>query len=125
MHAQNFVVNQCSDRQHIESTHKFFPKRDGIPLLALFVKPIDLCDILAFVIPPKQKYVLWIFNFVREQKANALDRLFATIDVVSQEEVVRVGRVPCQVKKPEKVFVLSVDIAHDLDGRTELQKDWL
>lgn len=44
------------------------------------------------MVSTQQEEVLWIFDFVREQEADGLEWLLATIDIVAQEQVVRLGR---------------------------------
>lgn len=51
--------------------------------------------------------------------------MLPTIHVVTQEKVVGPWRVICQVQEPQKVFVLAVYIADDLDGSAELKEYWL
>ena len=50
-------------------------------------------------------------DLVREEQANGLQRLLATVDIVAEEEVVRVRREAAVLKKAEQVKVLAVKIA--------------
>lgn len=69
------------------------------------------------MVPPQQEEVLGIFDFVAEQEHYCLDRLLASVHVVSQKEVVLVRRVPPVVEYLQQVLELPVDIPHDLYGR--------
>jgi hypothetical protein len=52
------------------------------------------------VVPSEKKEIFWIFNFVSEQQQDRFHRLFAAIDVVAQEEVVRVRGVTAFFEVP-------------------------
>jgi hypothetical protein len=52
------------------------------------------------VVPSEKKEIFWIFNFVSKQQQDRFHRLFAAIDVVAQEEVVRVRGVPAFFEVP-------------------------
>lgn len=61
-------------------------KRDELSL------PINSIYTGALMVSTQQEEVLWIFDFVREQEADGLEWLLATIDIVAQEQVVWLGR---------------------------------
>ena len=46
----------------------------------------------------------------------------AAVDIVSQEEVSRLGRVATDLKQLHQVVVLAVDVTADSDGRVHLQQ---
>jgi hypothetical protein len=72
------------------------------------------------VVAAEDEKVLWVLDLVGEEKADGLKRLLATVDVVTKEEVVGFGREPAIFEEPEKIIVLSVDIAANLDGSLKL-----
>ena len=51
--------------------------------------------------------------------------MLATVDVVTEEEVVGLGREAAVLEQAEEVVVLAVDVAADLDGRLEFEEDGL
>lgn len=63
------------------------------------------------MIAAQQEEVLWIFDFVRQQQANGLQRLFAAIDVVAQKQIVGLGREAAVLEQTQQVIVLTVDVA--------------
>ena len=79
--------------------------------LALVIEAVDAVDGGALVIASQQEEVLWVLDLVGEEEADRLERLLSTVDVVSKEEIVRVGREPAILKQAEKVVVLSMNIA--------------
>ena len=50
MHAENFLVDEGSDRQAVEDVTEDLPESDGIPPLALIVKAINSIDLRTLVI---------------------------------------------------------------------------
>ena len=44
------------------------------------------------MIASEEEEIFWVFDFIGEEQGNALDGVFPTIDVVSQEEIVCVAR---------------------------------
>ena len=73
MHAENFLVDERSDRQAVEDVTEDFPESDGIPPLALIVKAINSIDLRTLVIASQQEEVLGVFHLVAEQEADAFD----------------------------------------------------
>ena len=64
------------------------------------------------MVAPEQEEVLGVLDFVAEEQANSLDGLFAAIDVVTQEQVVSLGREASVLENPQQVIVLAVHIAY-------------
>ena len=71
-------------------------------------------DVRALVVPPQQEEVLGVLDLVGQQQADGLERLFAAVDVVAEEEVVGFGREAAVLEQAQEVVVLSVDITADL-----------
>ena len=44
---------------------------------------------------------------------------------IPEEEVVGIGREAAVLEEPQQVVVLAMDVAHDLDGRLQLQQSGL
>ena len=88
MHAQNFIIDQCSDRQTIKAVSEDLPQFDAMSALALIVETVDPIDRCTLVIASQQEEILWVLYFVGEQEAHCLKRLLSTVDVVTQEQVV-------------------------------------
>merc|ERR1740117_84374 len=89
MHAQNLVINQCADRHTIEYILELLPYFDTVPPLAFIVKTVDSVYLPTLVVTPEHEKVLFVFDFIAHQQDNCLQRLFTSVHVVSQEEIVR------------------------------------
>jgi hypothetical protein len=114
MHGEDFLVDNGCNGQAIEAVGERLPQLDVIPPLALIVKSVDTVDRGAFVVPTQDEEVLWVLDLVCQQQADGLERLLATIDVVTEEEVVRLGREAAVLEKTKQIVVLAVNVAADL-----------
>ena len=65
-----------------------------------------------------------MLDLERHQQEHALQSRGAPIDIVTEKEVAGVGWQPLELKEPEQVEELTVDVAHDLQRRLELQQHW-
>jgi hypothetical protein len=64
-------------------------------------------------------------HLVRQQQTDSLQTLLSSINVITQEEIVCLGRESTVFKQSQQVVVLSVNISADLDGSFQFQQDWL
>lgn len=62
------------------------------------------------MIAAQQEEILRIFDFVGEQEADGLQWLLSTIYVISEEQVVRLGREASVLEQSQQVVILAVDI---------------
>ena len=94
MHCENFVINKRSNWHAIENVLELFPKSNGVASLAFIVEAIDTINLTTFVVSTEQKEVFLEFYFVGQEQNYRLQRLLASVDVVTQEEVVGLRWVP-------------------------------
>ncbi len=78
--------------------------------LTFIVESVNTVNTGALVITPQDEKVFWIFDFVRQQETNRLERLFPTIDVVTEEEIICLRWKATIFKKTKKIIVLSMDV---------------
>ena len=83
---------------------------------------ITFGDIGTLVVAAKQEKVLGKLDLVAEQKQHVFQRLLATIHIVAQKQVVAAGRESSHLKQSDKVGILAMGIAYDLDGRRQFQQ---
>lgn len=74
------------------------------------IEAINPIDTRTLVVAPQNEEVLWVLDFVGEQETDGLQGLLATVDVVSEEEVVGFWREAAVLKESEQVVVLAMDI---------------
>lgn len=115
VHGEDLLVNDGRNRQAVKAICEGLPQLDVIPTLALVVETVDTVDGRAFVVASQDEEVLRVLDLVREEEADSLQRLLAAVDVVSKEQVIRLGREATILKEPQKVIVLSMDVAANLN----------
>ena len=114
MHGENLLVDDSGDRQAVEAIRKSLPKLYVVTTLALIVEAIDTVDGGAFVVTSQDEEVLGVLDLVCQQEADSLERLLASIDVITEEEVVGLGGKASIFEKTQQIVVLTVDITTDL-----------
>lgn len=72
------------------------------------------------MVATQDEEVLRVLDLVGQKKADGLERLLATIDVVTEKQVVCLWRETAIFEKTEEVIVLTVDVAADLLGGEEV-----
>ena len=110
MHAEYLVVHDCSHGQAVEAVSEDFPETNAEPALALIVEAVDAVDGRTFVVSSEEEEVVWEFDLVGEEKADGLDTLLASVDIVAEEEVVGARREASVFEEPEEVGVPAVDV---------------
>jgi hypothetical protein len=83
VHGENLLVDDSGDRKTVEAISESLPQLDVVAALALVVETINAVDRRALVVATQDKEVLGVLDLVREKKANGLERLLATINVVA------------------------------------------
>ena len=67
------------------------------------------------MVAAKDEEVFWVLDLVRKQKADGLERLLSSIDVVSEEQVVGFRWETAILEEAQKVVVLAVYITTNLN----------
>jgi len=125
MDAEDLVINDGSNGKAVENHVECLPQLEGVTTLALVVETVNSVDGRALVVATKHEEVLGVLNLVGKQEADALETLRATIDVVSKEQVVGLGREATVLKKTQEIRVLAVDVSNNFQWGLEFQEDGL
>lgn len=125
MHGENLLVDDSGDRKAVEAIGEGLPKLDVVATLALVVEAIDSVDRGALVVTSEDEEVFGVLDLVGKEQANGLKRLLTSVDVVTEEEVVGLGREATVLEESEEIVVLSVDITADLNWSLEFEEDGL
>lgn len=91
------------------------------PSLTLVIEAVDAVDGGTLVVAPQQEEVLGVFDLVGQQEADGLQRLFPSVHVVAQEQVVTLGRETAVLEEPQQIVVLTVNVTWTHTQAMELQ----
>jgi hypothetical protein len=80
-------------------------------VLTFIVEAIDTIDTGALMVASEHEKILWIFDLVSKHQTDGLNRLFSTIDVISQKEIISITWKTCIFEQFNKVGVLTVNVA--------------
>jgi len=83
VHCEDLLVNDGCDGQAVEAVSKGLPQLNVVSPLALIVESVDAVDGGAFVVTTEDEEVFWVFDLVCQQKADGLERLLSSVDVVA------------------------------------------
>lgn len=92
MHGEDLLIDNSCNRQAVEAVREGLPQLDIVSALAFIVEAVNAVDGGALVVATQDEEVLGILDFVGQQQTDGLKRLLATVDVVTEEEVVRLWR---------------------------------
>lgn len=125
VHGENLLVDDSSDRKAVEAVGECLPQLDVIATLALVVESINTVDGGTLVVTSKDEEVFGVLDLVGEKQADGLKRLLSSVDIITEEEVIGLGREATVLEESEKIVVLSVNITTDLNGGLKLEEDGL
>ena len=118
VHGENLLIDNGRNGQAVEAIGECLPKFDVVPPLAFIVETVDSVDGGALVVTTENEEVLGVFDLVSQKEADGLKRLLATVDIVTQEQVVGFRREATVFEETQKIVVLAVDITANLVART-------
>ena len=117
MKTEDLVLDDGSQREIVEQVSEGSPDVGRTVLAhALVVKAVDLCNLARFVISSQDVHALGVADLVAEEKRDSFDRVVATIDVVTHEEIVRIGWEATDLEQFHQIVELAVDIAANSNG---------
>lgn len=139
MHAQDFLIDEGSDRHDIEDIGEEFPEFEVVlsftfdkGTVTFVIKSINPVNGRAFVIAPEQEEVLRVLDLISEHEGNTLNRLFSSINIIAEEQIILIARVATVFEELNQVGKLAVNVAlitemitADLDGSLKLKQHWL
>lgn len=76
------------------------------------------------MVSSEDEEILWVLDLVCEEKADRLERLFAAIDIVAQEQIVGLRWESSILKETKKIVVLSVNITANLNASNRFCARW-
>ena len=74
---------------------------------------LHLCDLTAFVVATEDGDSVGVAHLEGDEKSDSLDRVVATIDVVTHEEIIGVGRLATNLEEFAQIVELTVNVTAD------------
>jgi len=97
--AEDLTLNDSGKGQVIKKFSELLPNVSvAVFTQALVVKTVYLCDLPALVVTSKDGDSVLEADLKCDEKRHCLHRVVATVDVVTHEEVVRVGWLPSNLE---------------------------
>lgn len=122
MDAEKLLVHDSSEGQAAKGFDTGLVDGLGVLVLALELKGEVVGQMTALVVAAQQPERLGVVNLERPQVQDALDGKVATVNVITEEEVARLGRVAADLEQLHQVVVLSVDVTADSDRGVHLEQ---
>ena len=116
MHGEDLLVNDGRDGEAVETVSKGLPELDVVSSLALVVEAVDTVDRGTLVVTAQNEEILGILDLVGEQQTDGFQGLLATIHVVTQEQVVCLGREATVLEQTQEIIVLAVNVTANLSS---------
>jgi hypothetical protein len=116
----NLVVDESSERKVVEEVGEVLPDvRISILPQALVVETVNLSDLSRLVVTTEDRNAVPVPNLEGDEEGDGLDRVVSSVNVVSHEEVVRVGRVTANAEELGEIVLKKERKRRisDFDGR--------
>ena len=112
MKTENRVFDNGSERQHVKEVRVVLPYV-GVSVLTdtLVVEAVDLRDLTALVVSAQDRDAVAVAHLEADEQCDRFERVVASVDVITHEEVVRVGRVSANAEQLHQVVELTVNVA--------------
>lgn len=94
MDAEDLALDEGAQGQHIEELVEHFPHFEGYLPLALLVEAHVAVGGGNLMAAPQQKNVLGVAKLIGHEEDNTLQRHGASVDIIAEEEVVRISWLP-------------------------------
>lgn len=117
MHSEDLLINDGGNGEAVKAVGESLPELDVVSALAFIVETVDTVDRGTLVVSTQNEEVFRVLDLVCKEEADGLEGLLATVDVVTEEEVVSLWWETAIFEETQEVIVLAMDIAADLARR--------
>jgi hypothetical protein len=125
VHAKDLFIDNSSTREAVEAVGKSLPELDTKASFALVIKAVDPIDGGTLVVSTQDEEIFGVLDLVRQQQTDRLETLLATVHVITQKDVIGLGREAAVFKETQQIIILSVHVTADLDRSLQLEKHGL
>ena len=103
MHAKDLVVNEGRDGHAVKDILELLPDTDRVPALAFIIESVNTIDLTALVIASQKEEVLLELGLIGKKQDNSLEGVLSSVNVVTEEQIVGLGREAAILEESEKV----------------------
>jgi len=122
MHAHDLLVNDSTNGHAVEHVAELLPHLDVVASLALIIETVDSSDRSTLMITSQLEEILRKLDLVSHQQSNGFKTLLATIDIITQEDVVALRWKAPILKESQQIMILTMDVTTDLNRSRQLQQ---
>lgn len=83
VHAEDFLVDECSDRQVVEQICEQLPQFDVLPAFALVLETLNAVDRRTLMVAAQEEEILGLLAFVCHEDVDGFKRLLSAVDLIS------------------------------------------
>lgn len=106
---EDLVFNESSEGEVVEEVGEVFPHVCiAVFAKALVVEAVDLGDLTRLVVSTENGYAVTVAELEGNQQSDGLNRVVTTVDIVTHEQVVGVGRVATNAEELRQVVLEDV-----------------
>ena len=112
MQAEDLVLDNSSQRKEVKQIGVIFPDI-GVSVLpqTLIVEPIHLSNLPRLVVSSQDRDPILESHLQRNQQSHSLNRVVASVHVVTHKEIIRVWGPPSNLEELHEIMELPVDIS--------------
>ena len=103
VHAEDLVVDEGRDGHAVEDILELLPDANGISALAFIIESVNTIDLATFVIASQKEEVLLELGLVGKKQDNSLEGVLSSVNVITEEQIVGLGREAAVLKESEQV----------------------
>ena len=119
MNAEDLIVDDSCYGEEVEDLSKGSPDVERSILFdALVVESVDLGDESGLVVASEQSYSVSVPHLEGQQQEEGLNAVPAPINIITQKDVVGVGRIASYFEELKQVIQLPVDVTADGNRRS-------
>lgn len=124
--AEDLVAHDSGEGKIVEELRKTAPNiRIAIFTQTFIIKSVNLGDLSAFMVSAQNRYPIRIPNFQRDKQRNSLDRIVASINIVTHEKIVGIRQFSAKPKEFFQIVKLTMNVSANCHGSFYRLNIWL
>jgi hypothetical protein len=121
---ENLIVDDRDERHPLKNSVECVVESSRLVLRGdLGSESVGQIHRLELVVPTQEEDMRWICNEHRKEQGDNLDRVFAAVNVITEEEEAGPRRAPGMDQDTEKIKDIPVDVADNVKRSVEIQNN--